>query len=67
MSMNKLNIGVIGAGSISEMHFESYAKQVNANYMRCAILIAKELRIKQQNITWSTFTRTIMNCSLIQT
>lgn len=31
MSMNKLNIGVIGAGSISEMHFESYAKQANAN------------------------------------
>ncbi|WP_090822882.1 Gfo/Idh/MocA family protein [Paenibacillus sp. yr247] len=28
--MNKLNIGVIGAGSISDLHFESYDKQDDA-------------------------------------
>ncbi|WP_189019704.1 Gfo/Idh/MocA family protein [Paenibacillus marchantiophytorum] len=28
--MNKLKIGVIGAGSISDMHFESYSKQADA-------------------------------------
>ncbi|WP_437180062.1 Gfo/Idh/MocA family protein [Paenibacillus andongensis] len=30
MSINKLKIGVIGAGSISDMHFESYVKQADA-------------------------------------
>src|SRR4051794_9177078 len=30
MSINKLRIGVVGAGSISDMHFASYKKQENA-------------------------------------
>ncbi|WP_216855163.1 Gfo/Idh/MocA family protein [Paenibacillus alba] len=30
MSINKLNIGVIGAGSISDMHLQSYSKQADA-------------------------------------
>lgn len=64
--MKSINVGVIGTGSISAMHLQSYEKHANANLLAVCDLNEEEHSVRLKNTVLPKSTPIITNFWLIR-